>query len=261
MSGRRWSPWPRNVAVGRDKCPDVSRRHLERELEHTWASGDCAQLQSSLPLALQLWQPLTWTVQVCLIPSLSPWQSQFIEFQNKLIFSATEPTNGRELWQWDGTNSPTLVHDINSGASHSNPVSCCVPHPSSIREIGCLWRNELSSVTQENFFLFQNKLIFMATTPSYGKEMWQWDGVNVPTLIADINPGTSGSNVVRDPSRWPHSASRRANTGGLMRWLTTCILWRSVSTKLYFRISWCLLHTLIQLVTRCITGTEPTLLL
>lgn len=64
-----------------------------------------------------------------------------------------------------------------------------------------LWRNELSSFTQVQFFIFQNKLIFLATTPSYGNELWQWDGVNVPTLIADINPGPSSGDTVRDPLR------------------------------------------------------------
>ena len=37
-------------------------------------------------------------------------------FNNKLFFKGHGITNGRELWQYDGTNTPTMVHDINSGA-------------------------------------------------------------------------------------------------------------------------------------------------
>ena len=42
---------------------------------------------------------------------------------NTLYFSASNGTNGSELWKSDGTASGTvLVKDINTGASHSSPA-------------------------------------------------------------------------------------------------------------------------------------------
>jgi ELWxxDGT repeat protein len=38
-----------------------------------------------------------------------------------------------------------------------------------------------------------NRLIFVARTTASGSELWAYDGTNAPTLLADINPGTLGS--------------------------------------------------------------------
>lgn len=58
--------------------------------------------------------------------------------------------------------SPTLVADINPGTTGAEPKS---------------------------FTVFNNKLYFRASTPASGHELWQYDGINPPTMVADLYPG------------------------------------------------------------------------
>lgn len=46
----------------------------------------------------------------------------FFNYGTKLYFTADNGTNGAELWKYDGTNLPTLVADIATGAGSSNPT-------------------------------------------------------------------------------------------------------------------------------------------
>ena len=45
-------------------------------------------------------------------------------FNNKLYFRAKTSNKGTELYEYDGTNSPTF-YDLKVGSSSSNPVSTC----------------------------------------------------------------------------------------------------------------------------------------
>lgn len=93
-------------------------------------------------------------------------------FNDKLYFAADDGTNGRELMVWDGTNTPTLVYNLNSGnANGFNPGS---------------YNTKMA--------VFNGKLYFGANNGTAGSELMVYDGVNPPTLVADINPGNSGSN-------------------------------------------------------------------
>ena len=87
----------------------------------------------------------------------------------KLFFSATNGSNGYELWSYDGTNPPEMVHDIIPGSFSSG-----AGYYSSLIEFG-------------------GKLYFSASDGSTGLELWSYDGTNPPMIVADINPGSSGS--------------------------------------------------------------------
>ena len=99
-------------------------------------------------------------------------------FNGKIYFSAYDQTNGRELWETDGTEAGTVtVKDINSGSGSSTP-------------------NDTSEYKNETrgFFIFNNKMYFMADDGTNGVELWQSDGTaNGTSMVADINSGTGSS--------------------------------------------------------------------
>lgn len=82
-----------------------------------------------------------------------------------LYFSASDDSNGRELWKSDGTSAGTMmVKDINPGGS-----------------------SYLTNLTNVNGTLY-----FSATDGTSGAELWQSDGTSAGTsLVKDIYPGTT----------------------------------------------------------------------
>ena len=96
-----------------------------------------------------------------------------ITLGSRFLFTATDATNGRELWITDGTSGGTqLLKDINPGSSggyanNSNP---------------------------DGFVVLGSRAIFQATDATNGLELWITDGTSGGTqLLKDINPGSSGS--------------------------------------------------------------------
>jgi ELWxxDGT repeat protein len=85
-----------------------------------------------------------------------------------LFFSATDATNGRELWKSDGTTAGTvLVKDIRNGVSGSNP-------------------RYLTNVN--------GTLYFNAYDDTNASELWKSDGTIAGTvLVKDINNGVNHS--------------------------------------------------------------------
>jgi len=81
-----------------------------------------------------------------------------------LYFSASDGTNGKELWKYDGTTA-TMVADINPGAGQSYPSKLTV---------------------------FGTDLYFTANDGTNGVELWKYDGTTA-TMVADINPGIQAS--------------------------------------------------------------------
>ena len=92
------------------------------------------------------------------------YPSDFIEFNNKLYFSAPDDEKGQELWVSDGTSEGTqVVANINPGQDSSFP---------------------------RDFIEFDGKLYFNAFTDENGSELWVSDGTTEGTqLVTDIRPG------------------------------------------------------------------------
>jgi len=97
------------------------------------------------------------------------WPYGFMDVNGTIFFSASDGSNGIELWKSDGTtNGTVLVKDIYSGSNSSSP---------------------------NNFLNVNGTLFFTATNAAYGIELWKSDGTAAGTvLIKDIYLGTSGSN-------------------------------------------------------------------
>jgi len=90
-------------------------------------------------------------------------------FDNKVYFSA-EGAQGKELYVYDETkplgNQIDLVADIYNGLQGSDP---------------------------QNFMTFNGKLYFSAEQSGIGRELFVYDGVNLPTLVEDLYVGPSSS--------------------------------------------------------------------
>ena len=84
----------------------------------------------------------------------------FIEYRDKLYFSAYDSLHGRELWEWDGTNPPQMTIDLLTGVTPTSPIANGCP---------------------ENFHVIGDGLYFIATsfeTPTVGCEVHRY----IPTL-------------------------------------------------------------------------------
>lgn len=129
-----------------------------------------------------------------------------------LFYSATHAELGREMWMWDGENSPSVI-DIFPGADSANPGSFTELNgdvyfsaigPDTGRE---LWKWDGTSATMvvdiepgpassspSSLTAFDNALFFTADTEEFGKELWKWDGTRA-RMVADIRPGSQGSAI------------------------------------------------------------------
>ncbi|MEM7591639.1 MAG: hypothetical protein AAF383_08990 [Cyanobacteria bacterium P01_A01_bin.83] len=99
------------------------------------------------------------------------YPSNFIVFEDKLFFSASDGESGGELFVSDGTAEGTqLLIDINPGFNE---------------DYGFAYGSYLS-----NFIVFEDKLFFSAGDGENGTELFVSDGTAEGTqLLVDINPG------------------------------------------------------------------------
>ena len=96
---------------------------------------------------------------------------QLTEFDEQLFFIGYEPATGSELWKSDGTPEGTLrLSDIWTGSNSSFNLS--------------------SSPMLHNV---GGTLLFGATSPATGLELWKWDSIGGVALVKDLVPGSNGS--------------------------------------------------------------------
>lgn len=91
--------------------------------------------------------------------------SASVEFNNKSI-QIQSSIYGNELWEYDGTNPPSLIMDINPGTQ---------------------------SGVRYDLIVFDNKVFFAGNDGINGSELWAYDGINPPYMVAELN--TNGSST------------------------------------------------------------------
>jgi len=125
----------------------------------------------------------------------------FVALNGKLLFAASDPTNGNELWITDGTAAGTqLLKDINAGTSDASPTSLTV---------------------------VDNTVFFLARTAAEGQELWKSDGTAAgTTLVKDVVPGTLSSALTALTAFQGYLYFSTANTASL-----DGELWRSDGTS------------------------------
>ena len=100
----------------------------------------------------------------------------FVEFDDRLFFTADDGSVGRELWVTDGTSEGTkLVKDIEPNIDTFSDGEVVFPESSGIYE----------------FAEFNGHLYFSADTNETGRELWVTDGTTEGTqLVEDLRPGS-----------------------------------------------------------------------
>ena len=154
----------------------------------------------------------------------------FVPFDNKLFFQAKADTLGTELWVHDPTVLTTqCLTDINAGALHSTvafitvynnklffagsngndttagntgiELYCYDPILNTIDLISDIYPGYLGS-NPTALMVANNKLYFVAGDPLYGKELYEYDGINV-TRLTDINPGPAAGLYTSNDQSFP----------------------------------------------------------
>ncbi|MCB0436044.1 MAG: T9SS type A sorting domain-containing protein [Mangrovimonas sp.] len=135
---------------------------------------------------------------------------EFTSLPTGILFSAYDPTNGRELWKTDGTTAGTILfNDLNSGIADSNPnqfnvlgaqLSFVATHSTFGRELFKTNGNTGNLVLVKdintsgdgnptNVKEINGTLYFGADNGTTGNELWKSNGTSFgTTLIKDINP-------------------------------------------------------------------------
>lgn len=139
----------------------------------------------------------------------------YFQFGNKILFSADNGINGRELWQLENGVASMLL-DINPGPYYSNPsyfteINGTVYFIAETKDTGKeLWKTDgtasgtmlvkdinpdkASAFNNGNLAVANNKLYFFANDGVTGFELWESDGTETGTvLVKDINIGENDS--------------------------------------------------------------------
>ena len=139
----------------------------------------------------------------------------FIVLGSRLYFGAYTGSTGRELFFTDGTSNPTLAFELNPGSDSSSPrksvlynnkivlqmdtgeekgvemVTVGLDHNPEILDLNATTK---SGSAGYKGVVFQDKFYFTGNTENSGQELYVYDGMNPPSLVADILPGELDSN-------------------------------------------------------------------
>jgi ELWxxDGT repeat protein len=127
-------------------------------------------------------------------------------FDNKLYFAAKDGSTGWELYSYDGTNTPSIVADFNSGSTSTNPVSAvqtfvlqsggCALLPLLLLPSALQTRTQHPSLLQNCLTVFNGKLYFSGNAPGEGAELLSYNGSSI--AVAHIfRSGSGGGAPVR----------------------------------------------------------------
>lgn len=130
-------------------------------------------------------------------------------FENKVYFMADDGIHGSELWEYDGIHEPEMVDDINPGSDGLNDVEF-LTYKDKLTFIALingerrkLWAYD--GINKPGIFLdttlvlskilavYNEKIYLNANDGVHGSELMEYDGINPPVLIKDIQKGNSGS--------------------------------------------------------------------
>jgi ELWxxDGT repeat protein len=129
-----------------------------------------------------LMSAITAQAQISLVSDINPTGNSYPfflqEMNGKLYFTADDGVNGNELWIYNPTTGiAQMVADIGPGNWDGLGSFTFTGYNSS-----------------ECFAVLNDKLYFCAHDLSgNGRELWRYDGVNAPTMVADLYPGIGSS--------------------------------------------------------------------
>lgn len=181
---------------------------------------------------LYMYDPLSGTLQIAPGYNVTTCASpKYLNVcYNKLYFSATSSAYGQELYAYDGNSAPVRISDINIGSGNSmddvgmNEVYApsaiigykgFVYFTAGIPNVLQLYKYDPNAPIHDinnpklvyninpvnifnwvhtEFVEFDNKLFFSGDDSTHRTELWIYDGVNNPMMVADINTGAGHGN-------------------------------------------------------------------
>ncbi|MCF8276175.1 MAG: T9SS type A sorting domain-containing protein [Flavobacteriales bacterium] len=131
----------------------------------------------------------------------------FTDFNGEVYYSSNDGFSGNELWKYDGQSSQ-MVADIVVGGAGSYPNDLTVldtvlcfrasdggfplPQNNLFKWNGQTLTTIIENIGQEDMMKYDDRLYFVTDDPTYGWELFSYDGATV-SLVHDIHP-TGNSN-------------------------------------------------------------------
>ncbi|WNJ17697.1 T9SS type A sorting domain-containing protein [Pontibacter sp. G13] len=128
--------------------------------------------------------------------------TQLVAFQNHLYFVGWDGVDGSQIFKFDGTNAPTALmidgqraQSVSSIFQLPNQLAFSARNHLGERALytydGTAQPTHVSDTPIYQAKYFRDGLMFMHDDDIHGEEMWYFDGVSAPYLLADIYPGSA----------------------------------------------------------------------